>query len=229
MTSITLKPVSVDSKKKFDDMLVKYSKDSRKKVTQPEFFEYLLNMAVMLNKYSEDSKSGLTQPEFFKYLMDMAVLYDSETMENLETATKTGQYTKTQIIADAVKKSAKDIAGRVKAMENNTADSIFVGAQKRVDDVVRYVMAQNDKAKSQWDKVYITSSFFYGEDGRKAIGEAIQRKEGQPKAKSLNRKAVREYLSMPSVDDMLTAHNKKHGLDDEHNHKAKTKKRFDKL
>ena len=195
MTSITLKPISVDTKKQFDEL-----------------------------------RGKMSQADFFKYLMDMAVLYDSETMENLETATKTGQYTKTQIIADAVKKSAKDIAGRVKAMENNTADSIFVGAQKRVDDVVRYVMAQNDNAKSQWDKVYITSSFFYGEDGRKAIGEAVQRKEGQEKAKSLNRKAVREYLSMPSVKDMLDAHHKEHGMkDSSHNHKAKTKKRFDKL
>jgi len=186
-TNITAKGVSVESKKKFDELRGKTS-----------------------------------QADFFEYLMDIAVLYDKETMQALETATSTGRYTKTQIIADAVKKSAKGIANRVEALNSGEVDSMFEGAQKRVDDVVRAIMASNDKAKSQWDKVYITASYFYSDEGKQVVESVTD-----GKYKSVNRKAVREYLELPSIQSMLEAHNAKHGMEDKsHNHIAKIKKRF---
>ena len=81
---------------------------------------------------------------------------------------------------------------------------------KKAHALVSGVMEQNNSASSPAEKVYISASYFYSEKGQKLVMKYCG-------TKSINRTALRNYLTSPAAKEAVGAHHKEHRLDSNHN------------
>ena len=163
-------------------------------------------------------KHGMKKAEMLEYLdanlfildkgerLDLERCWSAEKrLGNTLSYSRFPDYCKSALI-----KHCQDRRFMLKQSESNYLQGNYTGAMKKAHTLVSGVMEQNNNASSPSEKVYISASYFYSEKGQKLVMKYCG-------TKSINRTALRNYLTSPAAQEAVSTHHKEHRLDKDHN------------